>query len=678
VVQGSNGVSVVGNGNPNNPYIASIDPHLAGQGLSIVGGVMSTHLAPDGGLAFDSVGGLEVVGGGGSTPRGANGLAVSDLELRNVGGVIGGVFGLGYMIKPECYLRSYRMGADLGVDMMVVPVRMLSDATPVSYTDQNLDRLVDPNDPTAATWAATSLEGVNVHRAAQIWSEAGTWNPRQAWQPPFSIDPTGTTAVPAAWSAQFATAWQQAARNVRSPSYGWFGYNEENQYGLTTLGGVLREVGGKTPMLLDLRFPNMTGATFDEAITQWWRIQAWLSKIAALVNQFGLSQYVVVCTNLPVVPANAASDGPSAPFDVLQFFINAGLRACPKLVTAADIAAYPPDSTWNPEWTWAVLDATLGASTISSYVGAAAEHVMVYNCSRQNDINTLVNPTGARGTLSADPLYTAAVMTGLPTVHPLNVGFAYKVSSDGWANATVDHGSFPPIMGPGFVSAALRGHHETTRDVNYLDPTCNDSTRPNVGISWNVLQGWLCPIFGVTPTLTFKFTVSFDTIVAGTVDTLDTNARNSEWMTFCFGVPVDSDYSDWWTVSNKTPAPAGRPLDTGYTLHITQTGLVRLIYQAAGASTQLASGTPFTQISAGGQPKTLQVGWNANGIKVVDLTAGAGNKVILSATGAQATANRGPYAYLGRYSAKRRGGDNTTAWLGFFQNLSYTYVNAGP
>lgn len=649
-IQVTRGLTKSGNGNANNPMIIGVDGEaLSGPGIGWNGTTLTSRLSPGGGLEFDTSGAMKVTGeSGGGGGGGFGGPTISDLEKHAPGSVIGGQCGAGYMFAPECLMSSYRLGSTLGMDLMMVPVRFLSDGTPVSYMDEGLGRTAGSHS-NQSYWQTQAVQEQTPERWQQIITEPGYWNPRQAWQPAQQVDPVGIAPPPSPWNGLLGNdAWSAADFPSRAPSHGWFGYLADGQRGLTFLADILREVGGHTPLLLDLMWPRRDPNYPDQFLnpTPAWRTELFLLKTVALIKRLGLANYVVVVTHEIEIPPNSGT----AKTNVPQRFLDAGIHAGP---TFGNASKYPPDDTWPKGWTWAHLSINLGADTIKKYVDHGI-HVIVSGATRHNQWKSLVNDTGARGGVSADPVYTAAVAP-LPIDHPLVGGAFYRRGQSHWEYNVVDHGLFPAYVDPSLVKSPLRGHCQVGADLHYLDP----EMRPDFGIVYWVLQGWMCPLPAPT-NWSLNWTWQFDQVVgdAGHSDDDPANPRNGEWLALAFSVPTDHDFRDWWPGS--PPDPTLRPNDTGYRLLMSQTGYLELTEYDQGKGTVIGTGTTLSRNMAG-VAKQFRLGINPKGIRL-RAVANDGMHDLITVTTDVAQKHRGEYVYVGRCSPS----NPSPPWYGWF------------
>lgn len=630
-IQGGAGIAVGGSGSANNPYTVAFNGSgLAGNGLAwdAGSGHLNARLAVGGGLSFDGTGALQTTGGGGGGGGGTV-ATVAALEART-GDVLGGSLGAGFMIKPPDLLRSYEWGLQSGIDFINVPVRFLSNGSPVVTSNETMqlqDAYPNRND---------HVQDIDTHRWKVLNMRPGAF------------------LAPATPSTQ-------------DPKTGWFGYLEQGQGGCTLLSDVFREVGGKVVLMLQLQFPSVDGSGNFVHTTPAWRTELFLQRVLSLINAFGLAASVIVTTDQLTIPPPSGT----TQTDVLARFSSAGIRVGPTLWTTAATTAHPANSSWPATWTWVYLNQTLPAATLQTYVTKGLK-VLLGIVSRQYLRNTVVNNAaqspgaspaatgvGALGVVSADPVYYGGYSTN-PRIG--TNGNAYQKQASTWNFSTVDHGLFPAGWESVALSAAsVRGSH----CVGYSHIVMGQGTvtDPASETGW-VLHGWMCPL--QTPTSwSLDFGVGVNQLTVG-------GQSIYGWMSVAFCVPADHGFKD--TDTNNPPA-VGNPTyanDSGYMWLIDTNGFCNLASYSAGVGSVIASAArpygPFVPINGGagadsvkGATQWFRIGVNANGIRVSTVSGPGGTlgTVIHEVKTAAAKANRGGYIYFGR------NGGAVTGWDGF-------------
>jgi hypothetical protein len=624
------GLDISGTGNENNGYEITFDGgEVAGPGIAWSGSpeLLSTRLSAGGGLGFDGAGGLLVTGAPG-TSTGAAGPSVVDLETRGSHIVIGAM-GAGYLCKPECLLSSFAYGQRLNLDAMHVPIRFVASGQPVVFADETMARTVGAAYGAASFWATQYVQEQAGHFWNVIPDEPGFWNPREAQQPPATVDPL------------VATNWNASAYHPSAPQFGWFGYVEPNQFGLTSLADVLRTVGWGTPLILHLQFPARDATTLAWIRpTPAWRTDIYLASVLALIRQFRLTNSVVVTTSESTIPGQA----PGTTVNVLDYFSAAGIRVGPWIENAAAAARYPADGTWPASWTWAFCGTALTDVAVASYrdkvVGASHVKTVLFYVNRQTAWAQRVTTPGLLGAISGDPLYAAAA--SVPAGHPVG-GHRYRRETSLWDTATVSHGQLGYLDTPNKVHAMLRGYHKSASTKLFLGPSMVSTV---VGdYSYSLLAGW--PYLADPTSWSVDITYGFDAF--------DSDRTYSYLMFTICRVP-DSPYSIWLPV----PAPTDIPEQSGYLIAVNQMGSVTLFGYLGGAVVQMAINTVPTAIALGvGQ--RLRIGVNANGLRArsLNVSTGATTKELWSVTTADAKAHRGRYMHLGRAAA-------VSPWVGWF------------
>jgi glycerophosphoryl diester phosphodiesterase len=611
--------------------------------------LLSTKLAAGGGLEFDGQGAMRTTDAPGGSGIGWTTIADLEAKAANQKIVIGHA-GAGILIKPETQLRSYRYGQHIGLDMMHVPIRALKDGTPCVIADETLGRVT--GEPwNQAAWTAKYVSDQAPHDWGIFPSLSGLDNPYLRNQPDGNSEPT---------LEQAPTAWDNAKWQTRSPSFGFLGMREQPQYGLTLLSDVFREVGGRTPLLLELRWParSSEGGPFVKATAPW--INAWyLRNVLAMITRFGLTNYVVVTTTEMTIPPDGA--GPDT--NVLDSFANAGIRVGPHL-TAAKLAAHPADGTWPATWAWATFSNALTDAQIAPYKAltpnGAALRCILMNLNRHHEWTERIVTAGLQGATSSDPPYAFATVA--PVGHPLN-GPGYRDPYSRWEWATIQHGVLPPN------TANIGPYHRGTKEPNASKLLMGPSMVPAVaGTTYHVLQGWGAPM-NLPADLYFDFYVAFDA--------WESPRTNSAWLALAFCRTDDQVFSDW------NPAPgASLPAQSGYALMITQrdtaadgVGANLYLYgYEAGAVVTMGTArtlTPFALSTL----KRFRLGVNFRGLRLSEVDGGGNLTTRIEVRTDLAKAHRGQYFHLGRYS------QGAQSWYAYFAGLHYLEgggATAGP
>jgi hypothetical protein len=628
LIEDGTGTTPSGSGNINNPYRIDIDgPSLAGDGIGWVGNRFVARLAPGGGLEFDTTGALRTSEGGDGGDTG--GATVAALENVSAD-LVGGALGAGFMIKPPDLLSSYRYGLQSAMDFLHVPVRFLSDGSPVVHISETMD------------WASIDQSEHVQDQDGHRWKVLNT-------TPGHDIDPPDHPGL-------------------YDPKEGWWGYLEPGQRGLTLLSDVFREVGGKIVLLLDVRFPARdTSGNFLHA-TPVSRTDAFLRRIRDLIKAFSLTTSVIITSTETSIPGQA---------DVLGYFSSAGITVGPYLEHNGAADAHPPDGTWPSTWTWVFCSAGISRDRLEAYVAKPLRTVL-FIVTRQYQRMQLVNsPTqtpgatgvGAVGVISADPEYYGGATVGRPLS-----GYPYRRLKSTWWFTTITHGLLPP-GDPDLINMnwAYRGHHLTGYTAMWFG-RLNRSPTPSSITGWS-LQGWMGP--NETPTSwSLDLGLGFDqrTFATG-------------WMAAAFGMATDHGFHD---TDPASPPAAGDPvfaLDSGYVLRLSTAGDMTLIGYDQGIGTVMATrtkpiGSPVVIGDPGnpdpnrGVPQYYRIGVNANGIKVsvIPSIGGALGALVFEVKTSLAKAHRGGYIEFGRFCTNN---SVSEAWNGFIDNPQLS-PNGGP
>jgi hypothetical protein len=630
LVDGGVGIDLSGTGNPNNKYVVTFDgASVAGAGLGWSANQLSARLAAAGGLEFDPTGALRTSASGGAAGTGATVAAL----VQKGKDVLGGALGAGYMIKPPDLYGTFEYGLQIGLDMMQVPVRFLSDGTPVVRTADTLVR-------TTPALAGAFVQDQDQHRWRTLVDRPGR-----------RLHPDESNTV-----------------NMYEPTAGHYGFLEGGQRdGLSTLAEVMRRVGRRTVLMLDLRFPprNVVGDYVDP--TPLWRVDAFLDRVRTMITQFSLSDSVIVTTNDLKV---AVTQGV---IDVLDYFTPIGVAVAPIIITATQAAAAPPDGTWPAAWKWAFLSSNLPRATLDTYVAkvvsGAPLNVMLFNVSRQYLRRTLVNNnaqtagatgTGARGVLSADPEYYAGEINnyrfrqGTPTLDTGTIKNGLLTS----AGDTVDN---MPSVRRGYQRM---GYNAVFMDQNMVKPAGSAG-------AWTLLPG-ANPIESPT-SWAVDLGFGFDQL------------SNYGQMMLAFGVATDHTWRD--PLQQPAPDQTQYPLDSGYVLSFDMNGYLWLFGFDRGLRTSMVvAQRPYgaAPLPIGGTGNTdayrgkayyFRLGVNANGLRVSTIPSigGVASAVLYDVKTVLAKTYRGAYVFGGRSNWEK-----VNDWTGFIDQPTFATSGAIP
>lgn len=610
-----------------------VGAHLT-NGLSLTNGQLGVRLSPGGGLEFDANGAIRATGSSGG---GTGWRTINDLVTRGNDVVIGAL-GAGYLFKPETLIRSYRMGQEFGLDAMHVPVRFTLEGWPIVHFDEFFGRIW--GEPwNSAAWSARELQSQSINQLVRFPALAGIDNPYLRNQPDGDTSPY--------WDP---TAWDLAHFAGDSPLWGFFGFNEPPQYGVTLLSDVLREVGNRTPLILDLRFPaRAANGTFVRS-TPAWRLKLFLLKTLALIRQFAVTSSVVVTTPDPKVQPTETTE---PVINVLDGFSASGIPVGPFLDTAARAAAYPPDGTWPTTWTWAFCNVdALSKAQVALYrdkvVAGKKLNTIAFMVNRQYTWADRVRDQSLLGGISGDPFYTVAA-GGVGATHPLS-NPSYRRNFSQWEFNTIDHGHFGATDAVTDVASAKRSFPEDDDDVTIFGPNTIKLTPTTTAYA---LQGWMSP-FADPTIMSLDFTVYFDRMVAS-------GSQSGSWLAVAFLRDNDLPFADWHDAATNTVSRTGYAL----TMRQDRTILLQAWNTATNAIVTLGTNT-VSAVWDGAARKRFIIGVNARGIRVrqVDVTTGATVKELMTVTTSLAVQYRGAYTHFGRYSSV------PDEWFGFFRAVT--------
>ncbi|GAA0607435.1 hypothetical protein GCM10010174_25710 [Kutzneria viridogrisea] len=626
-VIGGPGITVTGSGaSAQTTYTVAVDgTTVAGDGLAWHAGRLTTRLAPGGGLELDPTGALRTTGGG--EPGGASGgVTVAALEQIDHD-LVGGVMGAGFLLKPPDLLASYTYGAQLGLDLLHVPVRFLSDGTPVVSALETCGLLDSWPIMGQADPHAEHVQDQDPHR----------W--RVATQRP------GATLQP-----------QQPA--VEDPTRGWFGYLEPGQFGATTLADLFHAVGGRTVLLLELSWPAVDGAGHFVHPTPAWRTEVFLRRVLGLVQQFGLTQSVIVTTQRTSLPGNTGNQ----PLDVLARFADAGITVGPTIATQDQLDAHPITS-WSSSWRWVFANRALPRASLEELVAHTANTVL-YVVTRHHLRTGLVNSAvqtpgasgvGAKGVLTADAEYYGGITTGRPFS-----GLRYRKQVSTWRFGTVPVGLLPAGEETlAAMPARARGFSYAGYEACWMGPATPRSPESNT--AW-VLHGYLAP--NASPgSYWLDWGTGFGDLGGGPYG----------WTAVAFGVRTDHGFQD----PPVDVTAIGDPrylLDSGYMMVFDTNGYGFLWGFDQGVKTVLGPGTRPYGPPQPGIPQWFRIGVNPNGIKVSKVSTSLGmlGDTIWESRTDLARAHRGGYVYFGRL------GSQNAQWEGFHVNPVLPSSGAPP
>ncbi|KGI79375.1 hypothetical protein IL38_24065 [Actinopolyspora erythraea] len=433
------------------------------------------------GLAIDGTGGLYNSSGEGPAPPEGSGATVAALEARlPQQNVVAGVWGAGYLIRPQSTRGAVQYAAQRGFDAIHLPTRFLRDGTPVVFPYEHLSQ--------------TEIQGQQVQvQDIQRWrilaNEPGLWYPVTNPEPD-------------------------------DPQKGWFGYLEPNETGLMSLAEAFELVRNSAVILVDLQFPE-----FDQSSMTWSnptpaeRVTQFLNRVRVLIQRYGLQASTVVLTTTPRVPNGTAEGRP-----VLSGFVGAGIRSGAILLTQADVDRYPA-SSYPADWPWVVLDQSLPNDTISPYVDTGL-YTLLSTVNRQYQHDRKVTPTGALGVISADPEYYAGALS----THPTAGNYAYRKDYVTWDFNTIENGVLPlEDLDVSTNNPRYRG--ELWRYQNGWNLGTSVHQSPNGG-PYYTMHGQLCPI----PYSSYTLEVFIDPT------TLDPDGANGHYATLALCITTDHPY----------------------------------------------------------------------------------------------------------------------------------------
>ena len=626
VINAKPGITVEGRGDQNNPYYLGIDgDQIAADGLGWNASTGTLSVRVGDGLGFDPSGAVYNTSQGGESGGGGGtaGATVSALARRE-NDVIGGSCGAGLYIKPGGTRNAYSYGVQQGLDFMHVPVRFLRDGQPVVFV-QETTQGTNVNPP-------ERVQDQDGHRWSVLASTPGVW--------PIKIMKDNEEDPDPGWVDD-------------DPQKGWFGYMEPNQYGLTFLGDVLSQVGGRVVLVLELRFPyRVEGQPLPDTPPE--RTDSFLRQVQQLLRTYGIQSSVIVSSSEYQIPGQGGTS-----VNVLDYFANEAAVAPHFEDPDNDPPKFPTVDKWPAKWKWVLASKDMPRKTLQSYVDSG-RNTLLLGVSRQYLRESLVNKPngiGAKGVVSGDPVYYGG---GTPSTHPLS-GYRYRHPADSWNFNTVEHGVLPP--GPETIDNAdidQRGTLTVGKRRLYLGPKQGPPTT-GAECRW-VTNGWMCPLPNTT-NYTLDFWIGYDH-----------NWGDKEgYLAIAFGLPTDHEFID-----AKVGGTPGGTLDTGYVFYYHQNGKCCLFVTDQGTVTELsptsAPGVTCESISeppVGGGPERswcraqfrLNVG--PGGIQAIHV-AGAAETELFTVKSPAATAHRGGYIQLGRHAGPKPG------WTGYFGQFAYT------
>lgn len=253
VIKAGCGITIEGTGEPEDPYVISIDPcALAGDGLKVQGDGCKLAVAegaPDGGV---------------NNPASITKLA----QRRECANIVGAYLG-GYLYRPQSTRDSIKHAVQRGYDLIHLPVRFLADGTPVITPDAMLGRQ-------NGNVADQQVQNTNPSRWQALRNDAGA---------------------------------------PKDPTKGWFGYLAPVENGLVTLSEAMDLINNRVPAVLELMWPikpDQAGTPVwiqgQEPPPQ--RVDAFLRGVKQVITQHGAQENVIITTQFPTIP------GPNGKRDV--------------------------------------------------------------------------------------------------------------------------------------------------------------------------------------------------------------------------------------------------------------------------------------------------------------------------------------------------------------------------
>lgn len=470
-VKGGCGIHLTGSGEAeDDPYVVALDPaSAAGDGLRPAGQdcKLATKIVPGGGIDYDGNGAMYAAD---CVPEIDPSKPTVDGLIKNrcpQGDIVGGYLGGGYLYKPQSTQASIDYGAERGLDMIHLPVRMLADGTPAVTPDEYLGR---QNGNVRDFGQDTPVQEQSPARWRRLVNDAGTWRPD-----------IGADGQP----------------HPEDPAAGWFGWLEPNEQGLLTLDRALDRIDNRAVTVIELQWPALRD---ENGIPLWQdghapppgRVPHFLDHVKRAIRRRGSSEYSIVVSQWPYLPPPEPGQPPLDTLGPMQL-----RHTGPVLYTAADADRLANAPGWQV-WNWTMAHRTVPADKIKPHTGDG-HNAILFPITRHSDHERYVPPSGACAVLSGDPEYTAGHLK-------TNPGFGnhrYRKFTSSFHDSVIEHGLIAPGdewgvdvhpnrrgLKPRYLADPAHPPNPDPRGQYDLGKDCFIQGQPGY---W-VLQGWISPI----------------------------------------------------------------------------------------------------------------------------------------------------------------------------------------
>lgn len=513
---GVDGIRITGTGTTRDPGRIGLANPITGAGCDAIMSCVSTRLGPglrynatnrqivaaissDGGntITYGTDSGLYSAGGGTGTDGGF--ATVAGLVARTTP-FIGGSYGAGYSMHPEGRIDPYRIGMDMELSLVHVPVRRSREYFCVAQHHRNL----------GSYNYRTSQERTDLYDLAMAQDQ---------WYIPAG-DPSGD--------------WQDP---IYQPQAGYFGFNARDGRSMPLLSDVFGVVQRRVVLYLEVK--DLGQSTNETPVP----LHTY-NPLDRLVRQYGMTKSVIVSSELPTT---ASTEDRTSILDGLRLLRDSGCAISAHLTTDAMVDANPPAQLVSDGFTWVAISygiADRRPATVKAYKDAGL-NVLLFTGARQwhwqltND-TTKFGAGGLKGLLASDPVYSSGALNS----------YRYRQQVATWRWGTPDYGRHSNWSGTmegqrdryrGYV---LRGNGDSICiDGDVLGP--HDTSPSFMPSGYFILMGEQCPVPGDIGTGVHE---NYDIECGFTWDALITD-RN-RWMSIWFGNPQDRSLVEF-TLANE-------------------------------------------------------------------------------------------------------------------------------
>lgn len=525
---GVDGIIVTGTGTALNPGRIGLSNPVAGTGCDAIFSCISARLGPgmrynpttkqlsaaisaDGGntLTYGTDNGLYTSGGG----TGTDSYATVAGLIAQTNPVVGGSYGAGLSMHPEGDITPYRVGMDMELPLLHVPVRRTREYFLVAQHYRDLGNY----NPTFSGEITTNQDLAMLQRT---WYQPGGAPTGDGFNPTFA------------------------------PQAGYFGFATRDSRRAPLLSDVFNATQRRCVLYLECKDIGI-GASDTPSPSDT------INELITLITRYGLTKSVIVGIEFPATATTADNASILAGIANLRA---AGIATAASLTSDEMVGRITPANMTTNGMTWAMITYTEADSfpaKVKAYKDAGIQ-VMLTGCHRQYHYNLVINTAlfgtgGLKGILAYDPIYAAGITTL----------YRYRTAAATWTWGTPDYGRHSgwsaTIPGQrdrfrGYVLDGQPGAICLDGDVLNVNDT-NPSFRPS---AYYILQGEQCPV--PLNAATGKYD-SYDLDVGFIWDGLITD--RTRWMGIWFGNTEDRSLLEFTQATQYT---------RGYEFELSQAG----------------------------------------------------------------------------------------------------------